>query len=131
MSLWCRRSDHARPATGHNVPEGFRVLHPSKYEEYSPAQIYTKLYLHPGEITSSKAGDTIKLHSAQLKRTKSILYVFKQYQYMKARIDRLRTAPRPGSGKDGVIVTGTPGIGRIRSTLLYSSNGFSRQIHIP
>jgi len=123
--MWCRRCDHALVAS-----LGLTVLPPSIYHSYPPALIYTTFYLKKAKITNLQAGDILELHSEQLGYTDSKLYFFKQYFYMKERIDQLRTTPTQ-SGKDGAIVTGTPGIGRIRSTPLHSSNGFYRQIHLP
>jgi hypothetical protein len=120
-------------------PAGFEVLKPSDYTKHPPAHIYSNFYRNHAGITNLKPGGTIKLHSQDLKETRSTIYFFKQYQYMKARIDRLRKEPQmpvlewdtePGI-KGAVIVTGTPGIGRILSTLLYPANAFCRQIHLP
>jgi hypothetical protein len=92
------------------------LLNPSNdYRGYPPAQIYSSFYLKPAEITNLKPGDTIKLHSQQLAYTNSTVYFFKQYQYMKERIMKLREQDR--TSKDGAIVTGTPGIGRMHATL--------------
>ena len=112
---------------------GLALLDSSEdYHGYPPAEIYSSFYRKPGEITNLKPGGTIMLPSQQLVNTGSKFYFFKQYPYMKERIMRLRQRPSPApKNKDGVIVTGTPGIGRMRSTLSYSSNSFCRQIHLP
>jgi hypothetical protein len=116
---------------------GFVLLDPSNnYRGYPPAQIYSSFYLKPAEITNLEPGGTIILPSRQLVNTGSKFYFFKQYPYMKERIMRLRDGgrrlgPAPENNKDGVIVTGTPGIGRMRFTLSYSSNSFCRQVHLP
>lgn len=68
-----------------NLPAGFCVLKPLNYGIRIPAQIYSNFYGNPAEITkitNIKAGEMVKIHSEQLKETRSMLYFFKQYQYM-------------------------------------------------
>jgi len=71
------------------------------------------------------------LPSRHLVTTGSMFYFFKQYPYMKERIMGIRRKSLAPNNKDGVIVSGTPGIGRMHSTLSYSPNSFCRQINLP
>jgi len=120
-----------RPDLGAKQVAGLTLLDPVNYSDHPPAEIYSSFYRKPDEITNLNPGGTIMLPSRHLVTTGSMFYFFKQYPYMQERIMRLRQRSRAPNNKDGVIVTGTPGIGRIRSTLSYSSNSFCRQIHLP
>ena len=107
---------------------GFVLLDSSiHYEVYYPAHIYSRFHLKP-DITTLEPGASITIPSRNLMDSGgSNFYLFNQYSYLRQRITKLRER-RP---KGGVIVTGTPGIGRIRSILSFSSNSFCRQIRFP
>jgi hypothetical protein len=110
------------------------LLDPKKYCHHLPAKIYSR-FLNNAGITNLEPGHTIELPSWHLVNTHSQFYFFKQYKDMKEQIMKvcargLRHCLTPENNKNGVIVTGTSGIGRMHSTLSYSSNSFCRQVHL-
>jgi hypothetical protein len=80
------------------------------------AKLCKSFWGQEGKIEDLKSGRPMKFNCEQLDQTGYRLHFFHQYQYMQERVDTIRNKGPVKGAKDCVVVIGTPGIGKSRST---------------
>jgi len=82
------------------------------YEEQDAlTALWKNFWGQPGKLEAIQRGEDIKFNYQPLASTGDRLYFFKQYAYLRDRIDAFRAHDTMEKWKRCVIVTGTPGIG--------------------
>jgi len=94
-------------------PPGFSVL---KNTNAPLAKLCRSFWGQEGKIEDLKSMMPNEFNCEQLDQTGYRLYFFNQYQYMQQRVDAIRNKGDTRQPRDCVVVIGTPGIGKRRST---------------
>ena len=91
---------------GLKAPKGFQLY------EGDLTGLWKTFWGQPETLDGIHPGSDIEFSYGPLMDTTNRLYVFKQYAYLRDRIDAFRARETGKKRKDCVIVTGTPGIGK-------------------
>jgi hypothetical protein len=74
--------------------------------------LWKNFWGQPEKLEAIHRGEDIKFNYSPLESAGQRLYFFKQYAYLRDRIDAFRADDTSEKWKRCVVVTGTPGIGK-------------------